>query len=428
MRSIRTPVRVPALLVLVLGASSFLAACGGGGGGRSTGPTTPSLYIVSSDPADGQQNVPVDSVVRVTFSRDLDPASVNYQSIRVGAIGGAGEVPGQAVLDDVDPRTVRWTPSQTMLGVTPHACEISAGVRSVGGDLVGGDLTFSFRTGGAVPGPALPGRDDLLTLASTLNIGRRSHTATLLGSGQVLIAGGYTQGTQITDRAELFTGLGFGLLTERMAQERAGHTATRLADGRVLLTGGWYEASPGQVATTEWAEIYDPSSGIFLRVGDMSTERVDHAALLLPDGRVLVTGGSRLEGTFLRDLDTAEIFDPVTNTFSVSPELMIHTRATHVMEDLGNGKFLLYGGSDADLQAVLVRHDDRRVLRPAARRAGRRAVGRRLGDVRHRRGLRRRRRLVGHRPVRRSHDGLRAELRQRSERQAFLRDRDAVRT
>lgn len=333
---------------LALVAAILLAACGGGGG--QTPDDEPLFYVTASDPADGQQNVPVDAVVTVTFSDELDPASVNHKSLRVGVIGGAGEVDGQAVLDDADPRTVRWTPAERMYPVSPHSCEISPGLRSVDGDNVDGDLSFAFRTGGDKPGPDLPGRDDLLTLPHALNVGRRSHTATLLGTHQVLVAGGFHQDTNVTDRAELFNGIGFTLLTAHLVQERAGHTATRLADGRVLLAGGWYETSPGQRATTEWAEIYNPSTGTFLRTGDMTTERVDHAALLLPDGRVLVTGGSRLEGAFRRDLDTAEIFDPATNTFTEHAELMVHTRATHVMEDMGNGKFLLYGGSDVDLR------------------------------------------------------------------------------
>jgi len=331
----------------------MLIGCGGGGDRGVDPDGGTSLVIMSSTPADGQQNVAVDSIVLVTFSRDLDPDSVNQQSIRVGEIGGSGEVSGQAVLDGTNPRMVRWTPSGLMQGATPHACELSGGIRSVDGRFLQGDLTFAFRTGADLPGPALPGRSDLLTLSSTLNVGRRSHTATLLSSGQVLLAGGFKQGSLITDRAELFTGLGFSLIGAQLVQGRASHTATRLNDGRVLLTGGWYEASLAQLATTEWAEVYDPSARTFTRVGDMTTERVDHAALLLPDGRVLITGGSRLEGTFLRDLDTAEIFDPATGTFSAHSEPMIHTRATHAMEDLGTGKFVLYGGSDADQRPSL---------------------------------------------------------------------------
>lgn len=338
--------------LLLLGLATLSTACGGGGGAVGSTPR-PAFYVASSDPADGQQNVSVVAQVRVTFNAPVDPASVNDTSLRIGAIGGTGEVAGSTSMDSNNPRTVVWSPTTQMTAVTAHSCVISSGLRSTAGDLVEGDLTFSFRTGGDLPGPPLPGRFDLTTLASHLNVGRRSHTATLLGNGQVLIAGGVRQGLLLTDRAELFQSGTFLLLTDHLVQARAGHTATRLDDGRVLLAGGWYEASPGQWGTTEWAEVYDPDTGLFTRVGDMTEERVDHTALLLPDGRVLITGGSRLEGSFLVDLDTAEVFDPDTNTFSALPDGMVHTRATHVMLDLGGGRVLLYGGSDADLRPSL---------------------------------------------------------------------------
>jgi hypothetical protein len=135
-----------------------------------------------------------------------------------------------------------------------------------------------------------------------------------------------------------------------MIEERAGHTATLLSNGQVLLTGGTYETSPGMTATTDGAEVYDPSLAAFRPVGNMTTERQDHAALLLADGRVLITGGSRIEGNFYRDLDTAEIYDPATESFTPLAETMVHTHATHVMLDHGNGKILIYGGSDVDLR------------------------------------------------------------------------------
>lgn len=335
----------------LVGAVSLIlfSSCGGGGGSGISTPE-PSLVVASSDPSDGQQNVALDSVVSVTFSAPLDPSSVNYQSVRVGEIAGSGEVNGLAVLDDSDPRIIRWTPTELLHEVSAHACEISGGLRSASGVRVGGDLTFSFRTGSDQSVPTLPGRSDLVTLPNTLNIGRRSHSATLLTSGDVLLAGGFRESSTLTDRAELYNGIGFALLPAEMIQARASHTATRLSDGRVLLTGGYYQSVPGQVATTEWAEVYNPGTRSFTRVGDMTTERVDHAALLLPDGRVLITGGSMVVGSSFVDHDTAEIFDPSTNTFTAHAEAMVHTRSTHVMVDFGNGKFLLYGGSDVDLR------------------------------------------------------------------------------
>src|SRR5690242_10624813 len=62
-------------------------------------------------------------------------------------------------------------------------------------------------------------------------------------------------------------------LTATMAIARAGHTATLLPDGRVLVTGG----SP--YITT--SEIYDPAQNEWTSVGNMSMSRVGHTATLL---------------------------------------------------------------------------------------------------------------------------------------------------
>jgi hypothetical protein len=79
-------------------------------------------------------------------------------------------------------------------------------------------------------------------------------------------------------------------------------------------------------------------------------QRADAAAVRLPDGRVLVTGGSRLDGAFLTDLDSAEAYSPATGTWTLWPSAMSHTRAVHAMASLGDGRLLLVGGSDADLR------------------------------------------------------------------------------
>jgi hypothetical protein len=84
--------------------------------------------------------------------------------------------------------------------------------------------------------------------------------------------------------------------TGSMTVGRLDHTATLLPDGRVLIAGGsgWVEDgrldSAGPIIT-ETAELYDPTTGTFSPTGSMTTARGHHTATLLLDGRVLITGG-----------------------------------------------------------------------------------------------------------------------------------------
>jgi hypothetical protein len=82
--------------------------------------------------------------------------------------------------------------------------------------------------------------------------------------------------------------------------DRAEHTATLLNNGKVLVAGGRDHDS---AETT--AEAYDPASGSWSFAGIMSNSRYAHTATRLPNGKVLVSGGS---GTV--DTKTAELYTP----------------------------------------------------------------------------------------------------------------------
>jgi hypothetical protein len=135
--------------------------------------------------------------------------------------------------------------------------------------------------------------------------------------------------------------------TGSMGVVRAGLTATLLDDGRVLMAGGsdgsGQDATGFYQATTATAEVYDPSTKSFSRVGDMSSGREDHAAVRLADGRVLITGGhdSGQDGV----LDTAEIFDPSTGTFTRTGR-MVSARRHHAAVLLPDGRVAIIGGTD----------------------------------------------------------------------------------
>jgi hypothetical protein len=71
-----------------------------------------------------------------------------------------------------------------------------------------------------------------------------------------------------------------------MTAARIRPTATLLPDGRVLIAGGTHN---GIVLAS--AEAYDPASGTFTPTGDLAVARFGHTATLLLDGRVLIAGG-----------------------------------------------------------------------------------------------------------------------------------------
>ena len=72
-----------------------------------------------------------------------------------------------------------------------------------------------------------------------------------------------------------------------MMAARADHTATLLPDGRVLITGGMVENG----VFLESMEIFDPKTGRFSQAGNMASKRVGHSATLLPNGKILIAGG-----------------------------------------------------------------------------------------------------------------------------------------
>ena len=122
-------------------------------------------------------------------------------------------------------------------------------------------------------------------------------------------------------------------LTGSMSTARSNHTATLLPDGRVLVSGG-----QGFVAS---AEIYDPGLGTWSLTGSMSTVRSAHTATLLPDGRVLVSGGVN---SAIAILASAEIYDRALGAWSPTGS-MSTVRSAHTATLLPDGQVLVGGGS-----------------------------------------------------------------------------------
>lgn len=144
-----------------------------------------------------------------------------------------------------------------------------------------------------------------ITATGHLTHARDGHTATVLLDGRVLIAGGSNPAADPLVAEEIASMEIYdpetGMFTPAadMRIPRRSHTATLLNDGRVLLAGG----SSLLGAVSARTEIFDPVTGTTAEGPLMSSPRIFHSAHLLPNGKVLIAGGLGQGVTPLRSSD-----------------------------------------------------------------------------------------------------------------------------
>lgn len=128
-----------------------------------------------------------------------------------------------------------------------------------------------------------------------------------------------------------------------MTIPRAAHAATVLEDGRVLVTGGM---TTNEVVV-DTAELYLPALNAFVPTGKMTQPRSAHQTVALPDGRVLVLGG--WGGG---DLSTTEMYDPLTQLFLPGPDMTV-ARVSFSATTLRDGRILIVGGARENDEAEI---------------------------------------------------------------------------
>jgi len=121
----------------------------------------------------------------------------------------------------------------------------------------------------------------------------------------------------------------------------------RLVDSAAATPGGYSGGVGGGIAHVV-TMLFDPATGAWSRAGDMLVMRSSHAATVLPGGEVLVAGGLYLSGGYPSleyhlPLPT-ERFDPDTMTWSRTADLA-GARDKATMTLLPDGTVLVTGGS-----------------------------------------------------------------------------------
>lgn len=133
-----------------------------------------------------------------------------------------------------------------------------------------------------------------------------------------------------------------------MSIARDWQTATLLPDGQLVIAGGTPDRDPTPSSSfLSSAELYDPANRTWTATGTMTSAHASHTATLLPSGKVLVVGApyGRVQPT------SAELYDPTSKTW-VATGGLLKTRFNHTATLLPGGRVLVTGGGDSGLKPL----------------------------------------------------------------------------
>ncbi|HUP69390.1 MAG TPA: kelch repeat-containing protein [Acidimicrobiales bacterium] len=325
------------------------------------GGSSVSSYRVSALALVGVEYTPTGQTVTVggTATSAVVPGLANGTSFLfdVVAANPAGES-GPARTNEIVPR-IPWL-AQTPLaaprvGATATALDGPACVSSTRPEWCGDVLVVG---GGVAAAELFDPSSGRWRPAGRLAAPRSRHTATLLNDGTVLVVGGQ-ESLSALETAERYNPVsGEWRSAGAMANARYRHTATLLSDGTVLVVGGGFAEGRAAVAS---AEVYVPDAGTgrWKAAGTMAVPRAAHAAVLVDDGSVLVSGGALtlppdepevvVGATPSPPTASAERFEPLptgdagAGTWVPSAPLT-EPRLAHSATVLGDGRVLVAGG------------------------------------------------------------------------------------
>jgi N-acetylneuraminic acid mutarotase len=225
-----------------------------------------------------------------------------------------------------------------------------------------GDFVSVEEAASSIASPAVTAGDHTtLSDASLATIWSETAAPTVLGAAgrayvalqdqRVMLIGGYngTDDADITGVCQAFSVTGSTTLTDgskqysygwtslaSMSNARYRHRASVLPNGKVLVTGG----TTNSFSAVSSCELYDPALNTWSAAASLGSFRMDHSQVTLADGRILAIAGYHLAITA-----SAEIYDPTANTWSFTGALN-YARSTAPAVLLNSGKVLVAGGAN----------------------------------------------------------------------------------
>ncbi|MBK5275399.1 MAG: Ig-like domain-containing protein [Desulfuromonadales bacterium] len=122
---------------------SILSGCGGGGGGVWSEPvTTSSVIVTSTDPANAETGVFLNTKISATFSGAVDPATITTTNFIVTQ--GTTVVQGTVAFT---PITAVFSPLTNLIPLTEYTVTITTGVKDSAGKALANNYVFKFTTG-----------------------------------------------------------------------------------------------------------------------------------------------------------------------------------------------------------------------------------------------------------------------------------------
>ncbi|MHC4136576.1 MAG: Ig-like domain-containing protein [Planctomycetota bacterium] len=225
----------------------FLAACGGSSGG---GMPQAAFGIAGTVPRAGTTVAAVDSPLVITFNVPADLATITRQTVRL-----IREATGLTVAFDISTRpsnatNVQLLPLDDLEPNELYRLVISGTILSQNGQPLGADIEICFITVSPVPSVR---PDQVVDLGDRMVVPRYLGRAVRLSDGRIVVIGGFRDPNTATDTIEVWDPAAqrFELLPARLATARGEHTATLLGDGRVLIAGGVAQPGGPPLTTTE---------------------------------------------------------------------------------------------------------------------------------------------------------------------------------